>query len=244
MYIVYKITNLKNEKIYIGQTKNFKRRMSQHFYEVSSKNSLLKEAIKEFGKENFKIEILEETYFKFQAYYKEEFFINFYQSFNPEKGYNIKFGGNNYKQPDSIKKKISESQIGEKNHMFGKKGSLNKTSKRIIELKTNKIYESINLAAQELNLNFSHIAAVCRGSRNSTGGFIFRFIDENNQIIENERSIINRARRIKCNETNKIYNSFKEIQEDLNKNIDSGNIIKNIKGKNKTSYGYTWSYVD
>ena len=158
MYIVYKITNLKNGKIYIGQTKNFKRRMNQHFYENSSSNSLLKEAIKEFGKENFKIEILEETYFKFQAYYKEEFFINFYQSFESEKGYNIKFGGNNYKQPDSIKKKISDSQIGEKNHMFGKKGSLNKTSKRIIELKTNKIYESINLAAQELNLNFSHIA--------------------------------------------------------------------------------------
>lgn len=46
MYWIYKITNLVNGKIYIGKTKNIKRRLSQHFYEESSSDSLIKRAIR------------------------------------------------------------------------------------------------------------------------------------------------------------------------------------------------------
>lgn len=41
----------------------------------------------------------------------------------------------------------------------------------------------------------------------------------------------------------KIYNNFKEIEEDLKIKIDSSNIIKNIQGKTKSSYKYEWEYV-
>ena len=73
--------------------------------------------------------------------------------------------------------------------MYGKVGSLNSMSKPIIDLTTGKIYESVNLAAKDTNLNFSHICAVARGDRGSTGNKVFRYLDENNEIILPENFI-------------------------------------------------------
>lgn len=68
--------------------------------------------------------------------------------------------------------------------MFGKIGVQNAMSKRVIELTTNKIYESANLASKDLQLSFSHVCSVARGERGSTGGYVFRYLDKNNQIIQ------------------------------------------------------------
>ena len=70
--------------------------------------------------------------------------------------------------------------MGTKNHMYGKRGELNITSKRVIELTTGKIYESASLAADELKVNFSHVCAVARGERGSHKGYVVRYLDSNN----------------------------------------------------------------
>ena len=67
--------------------------------------------------------------------------------------------------------------------MFGKTGELNVTSKKVIELTTGQIFGSASLAARKLKINFSHICAVARGKRGSTGGYIFRYLNENNVPI-------------------------------------------------------------
>ena len=55
--IVYKIENLINGKIYVGQTKQkIEKRIEQHKY---SKNSLIGKAIQKYGLENFHYEIIE-----------------------------------------------------------------------------------------------------------------------------------------------------------------------------------------
>lgn len=69
--------------------------------------------------------------------------------------------------------------------MYGKVGSLNATSKRVIELTTGRIYESAMLASKELGINFSHVCAVARGTRGSHKGYVFRYLDENNRPIQN-----------------------------------------------------------
>lgn len=244
MMVIYKITNKINDKIYIGQTNNFKRRIKQHTKEKFSRISLIKRAVEKYGKENFEVIILFKHENKDLINFAEEFFIRYFNSTQREFGYNIKLGGDNYTQSEETKRKIGEAQKGEKNHMYQKRGSLNKTSKPVQELKTGLIFESAMIASEYFGLNFSHICAVCRGERNSTGKYIFRYIDENNKIIETSRSKISRGRRIKNKTTGEIFNSFKEISETYNRNIDSGNIIKVIKGKAKTSYGYEWEYID
>lgn len=54
---VYKITNKINQKVYIGQTNNYKVRKIQH-ESGYSKSSSIDKAIQKYGKQNFEWEIL------------------------------------------------------------------------------------------------------------------------------------------------------------------------------------------
>ena len=89
---IYKITNLINNKIYIGQTNNFVRRKQQHINAtISNKisNKYLYNAMKKYGIQNFKFEIIEyvDNYNE-----REQYWINFYKSNMSNFGYNIDFG--------------------------------------------------------------------------------------------------------------------------------------------------------
>lgn len=87
--IIYKYENKINHKIYIGQTNNLDRRMQEHKYGHAYQVSLIEQAIKKYGIENFTIEILEETE-NFNE--REKYWINYYNSYKPY-GYNICEGG-------------------------------------------------------------------------------------------------------------------------------------------------------
>lgn len=86
---VYKITNLINGKVYIGQTNNIKRRIREH---ISGKrrNSLIHLAIKKYGWDNFDVQTL---YYGENYNEEEKKWIEFYNSRNKKLGYNILEGG-------------------------------------------------------------------------------------------------------------------------------------------------------
>lgn len=87
---IYKIENLINHKIYIGQTNNPKRRFAEHKakgYENQS-HKVLYYAFDKYGIDNFSFEIIEKTT---NANEREKYWINFYDSF--ENGYNMTEGG-------------------------------------------------------------------------------------------------------------------------------------------------------
>ena len=87
---IYKITCLKNNKVYIGQTKQeLKKRFRQHCYAQDSV-SLISRAIKKYGKNNFTITAL---YFGSDYNNMECYYIKQYNSQNSEFGYNILEGG-------------------------------------------------------------------------------------------------------------------------------------------------------
>ena len=68
--IVYKITNLLNGKIYVGQTI---RTLERRFKEHTEADSLIGKAIRKFGIENFSSEILETCQTKNQLNEREIF---------------------------------------------------------------------------------------------------------------------------------------------------------------------------
>ncbi len=86
---IYKTTNLINGKIYIGQKKSDKFLFNQYL----GSGTKLKSAIKHYGKENFKVELLEECYSKQSLNNREKFYIEKYNSQNSYIGYNIVDGG-------------------------------------------------------------------------------------------------------------------------------------------------------
>lgn len=82
---IYKIENLINHKIYIGQSIHIEKRWQQHCQ--PSANSVIAKAIKKYGKNNFSFQILEECSEK-NLDEKELYYINYYNSIVPN-GYNI-----------------------------------------------------------------------------------------------------------------------------------------------------------
>ena len=91
---IYKIVNLINGKVYIGQTVNFKQRLTTHIKtglgaETPTRNKLYP-AMAEYGVENFSYEVLEVCKSS-ELNEREKFYIDFYDSCN--NGYNSTKGG-------------------------------------------------------------------------------------------------------------------------------------------------------
>jgi group I intron endonuclease len=97
-YIIYKITNLINGKIYIGVTSrpDIRSRFIEHISgsNWSGRKSILHIAISKYGKDNFNIEIIEKTDSIENMFILENKYIIKYDSFYLNgKGYNMTFGG-------------------------------------------------------------------------------------------------------------------------------------------------------
>lgn len=89
---IYKITNLINNKVYIGQTeRTIELRWKQHLNNVDKLSYSLYSAIKKYGINNFKIEELEQCPIE-ELDYKEQYWIKKYNSYS--NGYNENLGGN------------------------------------------------------------------------------------------------------------------------------------------------------
>jgi len=141
MFKVYKITNLINNKIYIGYTHlDLEHRFRLHVTS-GSKKMVIYNAIEKYGKENFKIEIVECFDSKKEAVEKEILLI---EQLKPE--YNIHFGGTGgpmfgkmngmygKKHTEQWKKMMSDKMSGSSNPMYGKSHS--EEVKKIISDKT------------------------------------------------------------------------------------------------------------
>lgn len=143
--IIYKTTNLINGKFYIGQD-------SKNNPKYLGSGSLLKNAIKKYGKENFVKEILEECCSLEELSKREKYWIK--ETKSQELGYNISDGGfqNDFVWSDEqrkrhsqymknefdsyskqfLNKQKSENKIGDKNPIWGKTAS-EETRRRMSE---------------------------------------------------------------------------------------------------------------
>lgn len=94
MHYIYKITNLVNHKVYIGQTKNPVRRWYSHRTVSKCKPKyVINLAMNKYGLDNFEFEVIASCLDQIAANEAEKIIINQYQSKNTEFGYNIQAGG-------------------------------------------------------------------------------------------------------------------------------------------------------
>lgn len=126
--IIYKYTNQIDGKVYIGQTINEYKRRQAHRRCYGMWRSHFHSAIKKYGYTSFEYEILEEyssdnlEELKAILDERECFYIGFYDSTNPEKGYNITVGGGGTL---GVKQSL-ESNIKRSKALLGRKSTLTK----------------------------------------------------------------------------------------------------------------------
>jgi group I intron endonuclease len=123
---IYKIINIKTKKIYVGQTVEYvlnhgkyrkygaDKRLKAHISEAlcnTKKNQckILNNSIRKHGAENFIVEIIELCDIE-QADTQETKYITTFNSLYPN-GYNIKFGGIQFRHDNISKKKVSDGLI-------------------------------------------------------------------------------------------------------------------------------------
>lgn len=200
-YSVYVLTS-PDGKRYVGMTMRkpeYRWRYGKNYED----NRRLAEALRCFGWENFKKEIVAENLTKEEACARERSLIEEYQTQDPRYGYNIEMGGvpehlaeqtkakmseahKGQVRDEIYRKHISESKKGEKNGMYGKLGELNPKARTVeaYDFAGNLlfIFPAISEACRALNLSknaFKNISACCMGKRRSAYGYVWRYRDGN-----------------------------------------------------------------
>lgn len=107
-YLIYKHTS-PNGKAYIGQSKDYAKRCLEH--KKGNKCTIFAKAVKKYGWDNFKHEILKDSLNLEEANLWEKFYINHFNTLKPN-GYNLRSGGQNSTLHESSKVKIGNANRG------------------------------------------------------------------------------------------------------------------------------------
>jgi group I intron endonuclease len=120
--IIYKATS-PTGKVYIGQTtRTLKERKKGHKIQAlnGDKRSAFQVAILEHGFSAFQWDEIDHAESKEALDAKEKHWIEYYDSMNPEKGYNNQSGGINCKASPETRRKMSKKKKGENHPLYGK----------------------------------------------------------------------------------------------------------------------------
>lgn len=154
---IYKISNLTNHKIYIGSSKEIRKRWVAHikdFLDNTHHNGKLQNHFNKYGIENFLFEIVE--------FCEEKDLIEI------ETNYILKL--------NTLKEGF--------NLVLPAKQPIN--DKRVRCIETGIIYKSINEAAEKTGVRSDSISAVCRGVQGKAGGFMWELVDSISKKYENK----------------------------------------------------------
>ena len=112
MGTIYKITNKINNRFYIGKTiGTIEKRWQEHLYDMEHNrdNSILHNAMRKYGVDNFSIEVIESNIPEQQLDSKEKEYIEHLKSHKKYGNYNITDGGNG----GVVSSKITKEQAAE-----------------------------------------------------------------------------------------------------------------------------------
>lgn len=226
-YVVYKLTNIINNKVYIGLSKNVKVRWSYNgiHYKKSPK---IFNAINKYGWDNFKKEIIKDDLTREEACLLEIETIELYKSRNRKFGYNIAKGGNGgviylkhpkgmlgKKQTEYQKKSHSKWALDKNNNcMTNGKVVWGKTHKHPKGMKGKKQTEHQKRVAK----NNKHRCKKIKASFKNGEIIIFNSLNECCDYINLQPSSSVVSKLLKTNEPYKLSKGItKEVKEKLEK---------------------------
>ena len=238
--IIYKVTNVKNNKVYIGQTiETLNIRKNKHYYKANKfkekgiTSNHFFNALNKYDKDDFIWEIIDYANNQTDLNDKEFYWINFYHS--KENGYNIREGGLGREEGDKFA--IS----------CGSKPFL------LYDNDGNFVGEFINKREVErlYGVNHSDLSQMILYDKGFSNGYIA--FDKEQFTQEKLKQKLEIYKKFKHNsfigilkdDSNIVIGPFNTINE-ANRflNVKSSHIGEVLSGKRKTSNGYIFKYVE
>jgi group I intron endonuclease len=252
--IVYKITNIVNGKVYIGQTvRTLKARWAQH---CSKKGCLLiYNAIKKYGKDSFTIEQIHLANSLNELNQKETEYIKIFNSLYPN-GYNLNTGGGNKKWSQKSKGKMSKSHMGKK-LTESHKEAIRRSVKKVFTENPERLKNSHKALKDWNNQNRlkgyhpkrgkrlseeskKRISEAKKGSKNPMFG---------KTISQSQKEAIRKALekrkeslpKVLCHQNNTVYKNVHDAAQQLG--LRRASVSNVITGRSKTIKGYSFEYI-
>lgn len=217
-YEIYKVTNLINNKVYIGlTTQGIKKRWYQHCHMLTG-STYLKRAINLYGSQNFIIEVIDIASTEQELQDLEIMYIAEYNSLSPN-GYNLTTGGSycNYSkditdQMSSIMKTRWQDKEKMKSLLIGIKEYVEKKKQKIIgiNIKNGSIIKFTSISDAQIN---NYFPQPCLHQNSNYSGEHSWFYDEG--LSDEEYQELTKIR-LGCNfgEYSKGKNSWKKSNKD------------------------------
>lgn len=239
MFIVYKVKNKINNKIYIGMSGvSLEKRINNHLYTAKTKRnptSIFHKAIRKYGIKNFTFKVISKHRNRKTCVKYEIKNIKKFNSKAPN-GYNLTIGGEG-----CVGRKLSTKEI---------KTIILRTQKAVIR-NDGTVFKSITEAANKTkNTNIKNISACVYGKRASCGGFTWKFLKNDpfnirqkirKEKLKNKERTIFKRRKVKCLTNNKIYDSISSAARDLN--CQTAKISAVCRKQRKTHKNMKFVYV-
>ena len=220
---IYKIQNIVNNKVYIGQSINVYKRWEQHIYHLNHNthyNIYLQNAWNKYGPQNFKFEIIQicnsrEELNTYETYWKDYYYPQVYNLGSTGKASNI---SSQTKRKISRTLKLNNSLLS-KEERSAKFGNLHNTDRKIPVEVRNKISQTLK----------------GRSSYIRTLDTLIKQNDARNKYLK----------KVVCFDLNKtplcIYNSLSEAARALK--CDESAIMNCCKGYRKRVHNFIFKYI-
>lgn len=236
--IVYMAVNLVNGKKYIGITCDYlSRRKSKHYFSAKKgANTLIAKAIRKYGIDSIRFDVLSEWPTYSQAKDEE---IRLIAALKPE--YNLTAGGDGalgYKHSKEARELMSRLHKGRPGYWKGKKlpqhvvdnmkrvqaartdkkrvlalGPI-KSRKKVVCLDDGQIFASVSEAAKFYGIANSSISNVCLGAIKMAKGLVFRFLtkrgDPEEPEVARKKAKSSKGHRVVCLNDGKMFDSCME----------------------------------
>lgn len=254
LYQIYLVTNLINDKKYVGQSiknhsRNYLTRWKEHIPTESQKHlDRLACAIKHYGVENFDVMLIEDDIPEFKIDELEMYYIEYYNTFYKNNcGYNMTLGGqgiHGYTHTEETLKKISESSKIKWDDW--------KAHPEILEARNLKISNKLKgkVFSESHKRKLAEIAHTRTGEKNS-------FYGKHHTEESKAKMRLNRGFPVNmCDKnTGEVIFTFDSVTDAARYLIEQGittnktcftrifEVLYKKKGQGKTAYGFKWEFV-
>lgn len=188
--IIYKVTNLINNKIYIGKTiTTLDNRRKNHLYCAKSQKTYFYNSLIKYGFNNFKWEVIFDSFYIEYLNEAEKYFISYYNSKLPNE-YNMTDGGDgapygdlNPSKREDVRKKLRFKLSGKNNPRYGispsNKGvSCSKEQKEKLRISNIGKIRGPKTIEQKINISIGRLK-----NKEKYEGKIFEILSPKNEIF-------------------------------------------------------------